>query len=128
MCERANLPTLQKGDFSLLEEGAMNIKDDYDCRQAYNAPLSTDEPNPVFVKQFYGCDTLGPVDDIVLEFDEAGCPHLGVMVPTIAAAEAKAGGDSSHDFQDQGWYNHERSKCSAPQTLHESEGEPGEIV
>ena len=50
------------------------------------------------------------------------------MVPTKAAAEAKAGGDSSHNFQDQGWYNHERSKSSASQTLHESEVEPGEFV
>ena len=68
------------------------------------------------------------MEDIVIDCDDEGCPHLGVMVPSKAAAEAEAGGDSSHEFQDQGWWNHERSKSSVPQTVHQPEVDPGEFV
>ena len=104
-----NKPT----DFLILEGGVMNPKDQYDCRIGYKSPFQGDQVpphQPLFVKQFHGCDTIGPVEDVIVELDTDGCPRLGVLVPTIPAAEAVAGGDSLHDFADSGWYNHQRSK------------------
>ena len=114
---RQNCPLIKPKDFQILEEGVINAKDQYDCLIGYNSPFHSDQVpphRPLFVKQFHGCDTIGPVEHVFVEFDNDGCPHLRVMVPTIPAAEAAAGGDSPHDFADSGWWNHQRSKKSVP--------------
>ena len=108
MCERANLFIIKPTNFLILEEGIMKINYDYNCRIGYNSSFQWNQVpphRPLLVKQFHGCDTIGPVADVFVEFDNdvAHTLESWFLPYPLPAAEAVAGGDSLHDFADPGW-------------------------
>lgn len=76
----------------------MNFNDAYCWLKTYDSPLGQ---GACFAKQYLSCDIVGPVEAVIIEFDQHDTPRIGVQISVNAAATGNAGGDSSHDFTDE---------------------------